>query len=144
MPESSDIYVFTAHFATNDEASAFGHPHWEPEPGQDASDEEYSAWEDRNPIWPLRSELGCSIDSDFVEIIWNSGKEPDWEYLLSRLDLKQVNMIRSQTGTTNTLVLIDQTAIGNEPTEFRSTARLTYHGRHKASAQQSSAMPPGS
>lgn len=79
MSESSDIHVFTALFATNDGASAFGHPHWEPDPSQDASDEEYTAWEDRNPIWPMKSELGCSIDNDFVEIIWKSGEEPDWE-----------------------------------------------------------------
>jgi len=82
MLESSDIHVFTALFATKDEASTFGHPHWEPEPSQDASEEEYTAWEDRNPIWPMKSELSCSIDNDFVEIIWKSGKEPDWDYLV--------------------------------------------------------------
>ncbi|SCB62060.1 hypothetical protein GA0061105_1315 [Rhizobium aethiopicum] len=133
MSDNPYIHVFTAHFATNDEASTFGHPHWEPEPGQDASDEEYSAWEDRNPIWPLKSELGCSIDSDFIEIVWKSDQEPDWDYLLSRLDLKQVEVIRRQTETANTLVLIDQTAIGDERLEFQSTARLNYHGRHEAS-----------
>lgn len=135
MSESSDIHVFTAFFATNDEASALGHPHWEPEPSPDASDEEYTAWEDRNPIWPMKSEFGCSIDDDFVEIIWRSGEEPDWEYLVSRLDLTQVAEIRCQTGTANTLVLIDHKAIGGEPPEFGSTSGLTYQGRHKSSSQ---------
>lgn len=135
MSKSSDIHVFTALFATNNEALAFGHPHWEPEPAQDVSDEEYMAWEDRNPIWPMKSELGCSIDSDFVEIIWKSGEEPDWEYLVSRLDLTQVATIKLQTETANTLVLIDHKAVGGEPPELRSTGRLTYHGRHKAASQ---------
>ncbi len=135
MSESSDIHVFTALFATNDGASAFGHPHWEPDPSQDASDEEYTAWEDRNPIWPMKSELGCSIDNDFVEIIWKSGEEPDWEYLVSRMELTQVAEIRRQTERANTLVLIDHTAIEGGPPEFGSTSRLTYHGRYKASSQ---------
>ncbi|SCX32032.1 hypothetical protein DSM25558_5365 [Agrobacterium sp. DSM 25558] len=43
MLKSSGIHVFTALFATNEEASAFGHPRWEPEPSQDASEEEYTA-----------------------------------------------------------------------------------------------------
>ncbi|SCX27354.1 hypothetical protein DSM25558_4211 [Agrobacterium sp. DSM 25558] len=134
MLKSSGIHVFTALFATNEEASAFGHPRWEPEPSQDSSEEEYTAWEDRNPIWPMKSELGCSIDNDFVEIIWKSGKEPDWDYLVSRLDLTQVTKIRRQTQMANTLVLIDHMAIGGEPPEFMSTGKLTYHGRHKASS----------
>lgn len=71
----------------------------------------------------MKSELGCSIDSDF---------EPDWEYLVSRLDTTQVAKIRRQAEIANTLVLIDHKALGDEPSEFGSTGGLTYHGRHKA------------
>lgn len=85
----------------------------------------------------MKSELGYSIDNDFVEIIWKSGEEPDWEYLVSRLDLTQVAEIRRQTEKANTLVLSDHTAIEGEPPEFESTSRLTYHGRYKASSQYS-------
>jgi hypothetical protein len=83
----------------------------------------------------MKSELSCSIDNDFVEIIWKSGKEPDWDYLVSRLDHTQVAKIRRQTETENTLVLIGHTALGVEPLEFGSTGNLTYHGRHKSSSQ---------
>lgn len=131
MPSGSDIGVFTALFASNEEALAFGLPHWEPEPGDDVSDEQYAAWEDRNPIWLMKTELACRhIDSDFVEVVWKSGDEPDWDYLATRLHASQVATIRAGTISANTLVLIDRTAIGDHPVELRSTESLAYHGRY--------------
>lgn len=133
MSKNSNIHVFTALFATHDEAVGFGRPQWEPEPGDEASDEEYSAWEDRNPVWPLKAELGCFIDGDFVEVIWKNGDNPDWLYLASRLNRTQVATIQGQTKVANTLILIDQTAIGGSPLKFAHGSKLTYHGAHKPS-----------
>ncbi|MBY3082737.1 hypothetical protein HFO63_14940 [Rhizobium laguerreae] len=77
--QSRPLHVFAAVFETREKAFAFGHPHWGPEPADDVSNEEYAAWEDRNPQWPMKSELRCrTLDSDFVEVIWETtGSEPE-------------------------------------------------------------------
>ncbi|TDK31262.1 hypothetical protein E2F50_20170 [Rhizobium deserti] len=128
MLPNSSIHVFTALFESSEEAFAFAHPHWEPEPGDDASDEEYAAWEDRNPVWPMKVELGYRIESDFVGVVWSRGDQPDWQYLASRLNAAQVAAIMGQTTSANCLVLIDQAAIKDERVEFKPTGSLTYHG----------------
>ncbi len=74
MSAEAKVHVFTAMFEANEDASAFGHPHWEPEPNGDASDDEYAAWEDRNPIWPLKSELGHRLDSDSLKSYGKAAK----------------------------------------------------------------------
>ncbi|CDZ32752.1 Hypothetical protein NGAL_HAMBI1146_00210 [Neorhizobium galegae bv. officinalis] len=130
MSAEAKVHVFTAMFEANEDASAFGHPHWEPEPNGDASDDEYAAWEDRNPIWPLKSELGHRLDSDFIEVIWKSGQEPDWDYLRSRLHDTDVTEIEKSGTPANTFVLVDQTAFGDDEVELRSTPNLTYHGSY--------------
>jgi hypothetical protein len=42
--QSRLVHVFAAVFETREKAFAFGDPHWEPEPADDVSDEEYAAW----------------------------------------------------------------------------------------------------
>ena len=116
-------------FESKEAAFAFAHPHWEPEPDEHASDEDYAAWEDRNPIWPMKEELGgLRMDSDFVEVIWKPGPVPDWDYLKSRLHAADVLGIKEDTASANTFVLIDQTAFGNTKPDLRSTAKLSYRG----------------
>ncbi|MBB2674998.1 UNVERIFIED_ORG: hypothetical protein GGE44_004591 [Rhizobium esperanzae] len=129
MASRSEVHVFTAVFESNEAAFAFVHPHWEPEPDEHTSDEDYVAWEDRNPIWPMKEELGgLRIDADFVEVIWKSGMVPDWNYLKSRLRAVDVLGISDGSAPANTFVLIDQTAFGDAKPELRSTANLTYRG----------------
>ena len=116
-------------FETSEAAFAFVYPHWEPEPDQHASDEDYAAWEDRNPIWPMKAELnGLRIDSDFVEVIWKPGTMPDWDYLKSRLNAADARKVSDGTISANTFVLIDRTAFRDAKPELRSTATLTYRG----------------
>ena len=134
MTSKSYIHVLTGWFASGEEASAFAHPHWETEPAADASDEEYAVWEDRNPIWPMRSELCCSLDSDFIDVIWSDGDKPIWECLAIRLNATEVQKM-DWTTPVNTLVLIDQTALRDETVELRSTSRLTYRGRYLAATR---------
>lgn len=133
-PDIQPVHIFTMSFERNEDALAFGHPHWEPEPGDDVPDEEYSAWEARNPIWPMKAELGYYLDSDFIEVVWNGGHheaEPDWNYLLSRLRGEDVEAIRAVTPPrANTLVLIDQQALGGFDAEPGSTLSMHYCGAY--------------
>ncbi|AZC26899.1 hypothetical protein [Pseudomonas sessilinigenes] len=85
MSECDDYFafhLFAARFANDTEAALFAFEQWEAEPGPDATDAQYHAWEARNPSWRLRQELGWSIDSDFVELIPQQGH---LEYLESMI-----------------------------------------------------------
>ncbi|MCQ4317170.1 hypothetical protein [Stutzerimonas zhaodongensis] len=62
------FYLFAGTFKNEAEAQEFTFEQWEPEPSPEASDSVYEAWEDRNPTWRLKQELGFYMDSDFVEL----------------------------------------------------------------------------
>lgn len=61
------FHIFSAFFETGKEADEFISEQWLPEPGDEASDEEYEKWESNNPTWKLEQELGFYMDSDFIE-----------------------------------------------------------------------------
>ena len=129
MARALEVHVFTALFENTEAAFAFAHPHWEPEPDEHVSDEDYAAWEDRNPIWPLKEELGgVRMDSDFVEVIWKPGLMPDWDLLKSRLRAADLFESREDGARVNTFVLIDRAAFGDVDLELHSTANLIYCG----------------
>lgn len=121
------LHVFGGSFRDLDAARLYTEPQWEPEPDDSVSDDEYSAWEDRNPIWELRSELGCYLNSDFIETIFGDRR---LEYLSSLLKDKQdVEQIQSQLDTsTNVLVLLFPGTLGGFPATMKSTSRLRYCG----------------
>ena len=62
------FYLFAGKFKNEAEAQEFAFEQWEPEPSTDASDSDYEAWEERNPTWRLKQELGFCMDSDFIEL----------------------------------------------------------------------------
>ncbi|WP_034619676.1 hypothetical protein [Chitinibacter tainanensis] len=63
------FHLFAGTFKNEKDAQKFAFEHWEPEPSADTCDSDYEAWERRNPIWPLKQELGFYMDSDFVELV---------------------------------------------------------------------------
>lgn len=73
------FHLFSAHFASDAEAEKCVFEQWEPEPPETASNEDYLAWENRNPSWLLADELGFYMDSDFVEL----SKSANIKYLKS-------------------------------------------------------------
>ena len=112
---------------------AFSQKQWEPEPGEDASDEEYAAWEDRNPSWPMRAEQGFTyLDGDFVETLWRDGEAGqgvNWPYLASLLDADDLARCRHAAGPgSNTLIIIHERALGGFDFTFRSTPAMIYCG----------------
>jgi hypothetical protein len=138
--EDRGFHVFLATFASEAEAVAFSEKQWEPEPGEDASDEEYKAWEDRNPSWPMRAELGFTyLDGDFVETIWRADGESsgvNWHYLASLLAPDDVAKCRGQAPHgSNTLIIIHTGALGGFDFAFRSTPTMTYCGCFRGRGQ---------
>src|SRR5690348_10308557 len=114
------VHVFVGSFANREEACAYTEPQWEPEPDESVSDEEYSAWEERNPIWQMRSELGHPyLDSDFIETIDGSDR---YEYLARLLtDSDGIDRIRKIAGgEDNILVLIFAEALGGFAARVKS------------------------
>ncbi|TKT79340.1 hypothetical protein [Aquamicrobium sp. LC103] len=127
------LHVFLASFASEADAVAFTEKQWEPEPGEEASDEEYATWEDRNPSWLMRTELGFTyLDSDFVETIWGDGEGRsgvNWRYLASLLDPDDVAECRGAAlSGSNTLIIVHERALGGFDFTFRSTPTMIYCG----------------
>ena len=134
-PRPSLLHVFAAAFETHESALAFGRPQWEPEPGEDVSDEDYAAWEDRNPQWAMKAELGVRyLDSDFVEVIWNGdgGPRSALAYLSSRLAAADAGAVGNiMPASASTLLLVDDQAFGGFGAERRSTASMVYCGSYE-------------
>lgn len=134
--EDGHLHIFHAAFASEADAVAFSQKQWEPEPGDEASDGEYAAWEARNPTWPMRAEQGFTyLDGDFVETIWGTGAtgaEVNRGYLASLLDPDDAGRCRDLAPAgSNTLIVIDERALGGFDFTFRSTSTMTYCGRYR-------------
>lgn len=131
MSTRTTVHVFAGQFASRGDATAYSEPQWAAEPGEDASDEEYAAWEDVNPSWRMRDELGIVyLDADFVETIHD---EDPFEYLGALLDDSDaIALVRRQAGESNTLVLIFEAALDGFDVTLRSTAELTWCGTYPA------------
>ena len=123
----SEVYIFVGAFGSREQACAYTESWWEPEPDDSASDEEYRIWEDRNPIWQMREDLGVYLDSDFIETIFGPDR---FDYLRTLLvdsaDLDRV--INTADAGADTIVLIFKEALGGFENTLKSNPILTYCG----------------
>ena len=112
MTES--VHVFLGRFEGEEDAFAYTQAQWEDEPEEDASDEEYEAWEESNPRWRMKDDLGIDyLDSDSIE----TSLDPErYDYmgklLVNPEDLKR---ILAADPAANTLVLIFHGALAASP-----------------------------
>ncbi|MGF1522875.1 MAG: hypothetical protein ACFBSF_11225 [Leptolyngbyaceae cyanobacterium] len=120
------LHVFAASFASREEACLYTEEQWEPEPGDDVSDDEYAAWENRNPTWGLADDLNIDLDPDFIETI--DGDEC-YDYLRGYLvNTTDLDTVRQAAGDANTLVLIFPNALHDRSVMLASTSQMTYCG----------------
>jgi hypothetical protein len=126
------VHVFTGEFAHREAACEYSEAQWEPEPDESISDEEYRRWEDRNPTWQMKSDLGgLYLDSDFIETVMSD--EVDWYKYLGGYLTEPDAAARVLGGIdprANTLVSIFEEALGGHPlnSPMKSTAKLAYCG----------------
>jgi hypothetical protein len=122
-----NVHIFVGSFGSREQACAYTEGQWETEPDDSVSDEEYQAWEDRNPIWQMREDLGVHLDSDFIETIYGPDR---YDYLRTLLvdsaDLDRV--IDAADTSADTIVLIFIEALGGFEATMKSTPVLTYCG----------------
>lgn len=123
------VHVFVGEFPTRADACEYTEAQWEPEPDENSSDEDYAAWEERNPRWPLRTDLDIYLDSDFIETI--DGDER-YSYLESLVEHKgSILEIRDRAPEeANIVVLVFGEALGGYSAEVKSTEKLTYCGEY--------------
>ncbi|WP_425617267.1 hypothetical protein NA78x_000940 [Anatilimnocola sp. NA78] len=127
MATNDRVHVFSGQFGDREAATRYSEAQWEPEPSDDVSDEEYSAWEDRNPHWQLRDDLGRYLQSDFIETIFGDDRHQYLATLLVRpTEIHQI--CRTANSPSDTLVLVFSEALGGFPGEMRSTQALQYLG----------------
>ncbi|MGH6862489.1 MAG: hypothetical protein ACRECY_19775, partial [Phyllobacterium sp.] len=86
--------------------------------------------------WPMRAEQGFTyLDGDFVETVWGDGETGtgvNWQYLDSLLDPDDVGRCQDLAPAgSNTLIVIDERALGGFDFEFRTTPKMTYCGRYR-------------
>jgi hypothetical protein len=125
-----NVHIFLGAFESLAHALPYTEAQWEPEPPAEASDESYRVWEERNPTWAMRSELGIAhLDADFIETIGRAeGNAYLSEHLAHSTDL---DLIRAHTPPdANVLVVIFEEALGGFECKLSSTARLSYCGRY--------------
>jgi hypothetical protein len=125
---NEDVHVFVGSFENRDVACEYTEPQWEPEPDENATDQEYKAWEDRNPSWQMSSNLGVYLDPDFVETLH---ADDGFDFLAAILtEESALDRIRAISGDQDDfLVLIFSVALGGFPAEMKSTPRLRYCGQ---------------
>jgi WD40 repeat protein len=134
------IHVFGIKPGSKGEEVGYAYPQWEPEPGDEATDEEYEAWEDRNPIWGLRDDLGCYLDCDFVEHqssegLASFGYADVWAYLATQIKrADDVEKIKEKLKDCRELVLIFDSALGGFEATMRDTDGAWYAGEYLSAA----------
>jgi hypothetical protein len=135
------VHVLAGRFESREEAVAYTEPQWEPEPGDDVSDEQYAEWENRNPTWALCTDLGIAyLDSDFIETIDGPSSYSYLEGML--VDGAQIQSIRERApADANILVLIFHPALGGFPARVASTPRLVYCGEWLCSLELQGVEP---
>ena len=120
------LHVFAGSFASRHDACLYTEQQWEPQPDESASDEEYAAWENRNPAWGLREDLRIGLDSDFIETIDGDNRYGYLGgYLVNDGDL---DAIHKSAGDSNILVLMFPDAFHDPKDQLASTSRLIYCG----------------
>lgn len=123
------VFVFAGEFKDRADACLYSEPQWEPEPGESVSDEEYLAWENRNPVHKLNDNLNTYLDSDFIETV-----NLKFDYL-SSLNISDEDIGKIQASVLpnyNYMVLVFEDALGGfefdgHPT---STEFLRYCGKY--------------
>lgn len=125
------VHVFAGRFRDRDDACAYALDQWEPEPDPWAGDSAYSAWEERNPAWQLKTDLwDAYLDHDFIEVIADEENISRYDYLRSMLrNPNDIEGIRRSAGAqANILMLIFEDALGGFEAHMRSTQRVVYCG----------------
>jgi len=123
------VYVFSGRFENIEAACLYSQPQWEPEPDESASDEEYVAWEDRNPSHELLKNIDSYLDEDFIETV-----DFDLNYLsIIGVSASDIDHIKENSGGANVLVLVYEQALGGFPLKETpvSNSSLTYCGQYQ-------------
>ncbi|WP_130537522.1 hypothetical protein [Thiomicrorhabdus indica] len=123
------VYVFSGEFENIEAACLYSQPQWEPEPDESVSDEEYAAWEDRNPSHELLKNIDSYLDEDFIETV-----DLDFQYLSNiGVAASDIAHIKENVGGANVFVLIYGQALGGFPLKETpvSNSSLTYCGQFK-------------
>jgi hypothetical protein len=123
------VHAFLGTFESLTHALLYTEAQWEPEPPAEASDDTYRAWEDRNPTWAMRSDLGITyLDGDFIETVGTERVAYLSEHLAHATDLDLIQACTPPDA--NVLVLIFEEALGGFECKLSSTIRLSYCGRY--------------
>ena len=131
---TTTVHIFVGSFDTVDSARAYSMPQWQPEPSESASDDEYSRWEDNNPVWRFRDDQTglVELDSDFVELVFGVR----WPSYLSSLVAKVNPCLQSTLdagfNSANCLVVVFEQALRGHLSSLCSTPKLRYLGAHPA------------
>jgi hypothetical protein len=128
MP-SPTFHVFSGNFKTLKDAALYSEQQWEqPVPDDSWPEEDYEAYENRNPSWKFGEELGFSISPDFVETIHD---DDNISYLKTQTkNSHDFEFLRQCIPNNhNTLVLLfDHEPYPGQTPDFKSTSTLSYHG----------------
>lgn len=124
------LHIFAGNFPSCEEACLYTEAQWEPEPDDSVSDDEYAAWEGRNPSWKFRDDLGdIYLDSDFIETIDGHGR---YKYLESYLvDKADLNRIQEAAANSNIILLLFPDAFGGFDATLQSTPTMLYCGGYE-------------
>lgn len=127
----TNVHIFVGEFENREDATCYTQGKWEPEPDDSATDEEYNEWEERNPIWQMRDDLNCYLDSDFIETITDEFKLEYFNGLVKNESTtsQYSELLSSQKSA---LILIFDLALheSEKNIEMKSTDRMKYIGKY--------------
>jgi len=122
------LYLFSGLFGSIEAAGAYCERDWGEAPSDDASPQQWEAWENEFPKWKFREELDVYLDEDFMEFHFGSERVEALEELLA-LDLERQN-VESLIENDDTLIVLDDNALGDFPAELKSTYALRFLGAY--------------
>ena len=123
------LRIYSAVFPSLDAALGYSEAQWEPEPNAAASDDEYAAWEARNPTWAFKIEIGLYLDSDFVETYYGSDCWNKLEALIGQAQVAEARSLADRQA--NTLIVVFERAIYGIKSEPLADCAVRYLGKYK-------------
>jgi len=125
-----EVYIFGIKPGSRGEEAGYALPHWEPEPPEGSGVEDYIAWEERNPVWGLQTDLGYDLDEDFVEHHQLNSPET-WSYIESMLlDEDEGSEIENGLSDCTEIVLIFSQALARPLDAMCDTEGAFYVGKY--------------
>jgi len=119
------VYIFGVLNNERGSLRYYSLPQWEAQLPDSASNKEHEEWQDRNPMWGFRDDVGFYLDQDFFEVVELS----NIDYLKQYLNDGSLNKLKSlNLNDYLELLIVFEKSLGGFNSKMKDVAGAKYLG----------------